>query len=213
MKTILITGASGGIGSAIKENLEAAGHKVLSPSQAEADLSKRKDIEKLKEKILQEVDHIDWIICSHGFIDTETVLEQMTPEHIDATFTINTLSIIYLAQQFLSCIPAGGGIISLSSAAGIQANGRISIYSASKAAVNSFMQAMARNRPEQKFYALCPGPTNTPMRERTAGDASKQQSPDVVAVVAADLVEGKGEYKSGDVILVKNGETSISSRL
>jgi NAD(P)-dependent dehydrogenase (short-subunit alcohol dehydrogenase family) len=157
---------------------------------------------------LQDVDHIDWVVCAHGFIDTETVLEEVQPENIEATFAINAFSIFYLAQQFLRHMPAGGGMIAISSSAGIQANGRMAAYSASKAAVNSFIQAMARNRPEQKFFAVCPGPTNTAMRERVAGDAAKMQSPDVVAKVVADLVTGTTDNKSGDVILVKDGAIS-----
>ncbi len=191
MKTILLTGANGGIGTAIGRQLQDADHTVIGVTRADADLGDSEAIKKLKEKVLKETDHIDWLVCAHGFIDTETVLEQMTPENIEKTFQVNTLSIIYLAQQFLPHIPQGGGIIALSSSAGIQANGRTAPYSASKAAVNSFMQALARNRPEQKFFSVCPGPTNTAMRENLAHDAAKQQSPDTVAAVIVDIVNEK----------------------
>lgn len=208
MKTILVTGAHGGIGEAVIERLKAAGHKVVAVGRKDADLSKVSDIEKLQEKMLGEVDHVDWIVCAHGYIDPSTILEEQSPKSIEATFRINALSIIYLAQQFLQHIPAGGGIVAISSAAGVQPNGRMAAYSASKAAVNSFMQAMARNRSEQKFFALCPGPTNTAMRERIAGDAARMQSPAVVAEVVADLIDEKTQNKSGDIILVKDGTVS-----
>jgi len=206
---ILLTGASGGIGQVVKITLETAGHEVVTPTHEEVDLINPKEVAVLAEK----TGNIDWLVCSQGFIDQETTLEHMTPENIENTFKVNILSVIYLAQQFLPHLSKDGGIITLSSSAGVNANGRFAPYSASKAAVNSFMQALARNRPEQKFFAVAPGPTNTRMRNRVASDATNQQSPEVVANVVKELLSTTGKYKSGDVLLVKNGETSVVSKI
>jgi len=213
MKTVLLTGARGGIGTAISTLLKQCGHNVIEVDRRDADLASFEDIAKLKERVLSETSNIEWVVCAHGFIDAETVLEKQTPENIAATFDINTLSIAYFAHEFLPHIPKGGGIIALSSSAGLQANGRFATYSASKAAVNSFVQGLARNRPDQKFFAICPGPTNTEMRERVAGDAAKMQSPKVVAEVVATLVENAAEYASGDLILIKDSVVSIAGRV
>ncbi len=207
MKTILVTGAHGGIGEAIVESLTGVGHTVIAIGREDADLSKFIDIQKLQKKVLDKVDHIDWLVCAHGYIDPKVVLEEQTPESIETTFLVNTVSVVYLAQLFLQHIPRNGGMIVLSSAAGIEANGRIAAYSASKAAVNSFIQALAHNRKEQKFFAVCPGPTNTTMRERLAGDAAKMQSPAAVAEVVTNLIEQKTENRSGDILLIKDSRT------
>ncbi len=210
---ILLTGAAGGIGSVIVQTLKAQGHTVLPVTRADADLGNIESVRALKEKFEKEETKIDWIVCSHGFIDNEMVLENMTAENIENTFRTNILSVIFLAQQFLPLLPEGGGMISLSSSAGINANGRFAPYSASKAAVNTFMQAMARNRPALKFFAVAPGPTNTGMRNKVAGDATNQQPPEAVAHVVAEIISGKGSYSSGNVILVKSGEVSIVSKI
>lgn len=210
---ILLTGAAGGIGSVIEQTLKAAGHSVLPVTRADADLGSVESVKALKEKLEKEQAKIDWIVCSHGFIDQETVLENMTPENIENTFRVNILSVIFLTQQFLPLLPEGGGMISLSSSAGVNANGRFAPYSASKAAVNTFMQAMARNRPTLKFFAVAPGPTNTGMRNKVAGDASNQQPPEAVADIVGELISGKGSHSSGDVILVRSGEVSIVSKI
>ena len=213
MKTILVTGAHGGIGEAIVETLTSAGHKVIGVDLTDADVSKYADVQKLQEKVLQDVDHIDWLVCAHGYLDPTIILEEQTPESIEATFMINSVSIAFLARAFLRHIPAGGGMIALSSTAGIHASGATPVYSASKAAVDGFMQALAHNRKDQTFYALCPGPTNTILREKYAHDATKQQGPEVVANVVRELVDGTGEHASGDVIVVRDGTTSTFERL
>jgi NAD(P)-dependent dehydrogenase (short-subunit alcohol dehydrogenase family) len=210
---ILLTGSNGGIGSVIKETLEKAGHTVIAVSRVDADLTSASSIKALKEKFEKENTKIDWVVCSHGFIDQETMLEQMTEANIENTFRVDILSIIYLAQQFLPLIPSGGGMVALSSSAGVNANGKFAPYSAAKAAVNTFMQALARNRSDKKFFAIAPGPTNTGMRNKVANDANNQQPPEAVANVIAELLAGKGEFKSGDVILVKSGAISTVSSI
>ena len=210
MKTILLTGAGGGIGSVIKKALEQSGDRVIGIGRADADLSVHSDIQKLQDKAQG---GIDWLVCAHGYIDTETDLEKQRPEDIKTTFDVNIISLVYLTQILLPHIRSGGGVIFISSSAGLNPNGRYAAYSASKAAVNAFSQALAHNKPELVCVSVCPGPTNTGMRERVAHDAAKHQSPEVIAAVVADILNGKGEYKSGDVVLVKDGLTSIASRI
>jgi len=226
MQTILVTGASGGIGSAIMEALSALPHIQIIAVDKEnraqtgggiifenADISSHQPIEKLRDKTTKQFPKIDWLVASHGFIDTETNLEKERHEDIEATFSINTLSVIYLTQLFLPHFKADGGIIALSSTAGLKGNGRYAAYSASKAAVNNFMQAMARNRPELNFITICPGPTSTPMREKIAGDAATKQNPSAIAQTVLGIVLGKTDYKSGDIIVVRDGQEELVSRL
>ncbi len=211
MKTILLTGADGGIGSAIKETLETAGNEVIPITRADADLSSYSDIEKLEQKISAEGTKIDWIVCAHGYIDTETDLEKQSVEAIETTFKINSLSLIYIAKYFLKDLNQGGGMIFLSSSAGVEANGRTAAYSASKAAVNNLAQGLARNRSEFSFISICPGPTNTQMRERLAHDSSTKQSPALIADIAHKIISEESAYKSGDIVSIKDGEEKLVS--
>lgn len=213
MRTILLTGATGGIGAMIREALREKGDTVIGVGRADADLSSYDEIKKLSEKILAETPRFDWIICAHGFIDTETNLERQEPANIERTFAVNTLSLFFIAQLFLKSIAPEGGMVFLSSTAGINASGRFAAYSASKAAVNSFAQALARNRPELSFYSVCPGPTNTQMREKIAADANSSQPPTIVANVIGDIISGEATYASGDIIVVQDGKVSVASRL
>ena len=51
------------------------------------------------------------------------------------------------------------------------------------------------------------------MRERVAGDAAKMQSPVVVAEVVNRLVGDTTNYKSGDLILIKDGVVSVAGQI
>lgn len=212
MATILVTGASGGIGGAIVSSLKEAGHTVVAISHSDADLTSYSAVEQLKEKVAAS-GPLDWVVCSHGFLDDSTSIDDESPEDMQKTFAVNTFSLFYIAKLFTPMLSKNGGMVFISSTAGLQANGRVASYSASKAAVNSLAQALARNKPDYTFFSVCPGPTNTPMRERTAHDAATKQSPSVVADMVRALVEGTGDYRSGDVVVVKDTTVSIASRL
>ncbi len=164
---ILLTGSTGGIGSAIKDSLKD--HDIVCVARA--------DIETDKE--------FDWLICAHGVINEEDMIE---------TFMANTLSNIHLAQSIKT-----KNIIFISSTSGIKGNSLFPIYSASKAALNAYCKAIASNT---NCYALCPGPTNTKMW-RGLGLEGEAQDPSCVAKAVQIIMDG--EFKSGDIIIVRNG--------
>jgi short-subunit dehydrogenase len=232
MKTILVTGAYGGIGAAItrmlaqensyviavgldKDRLEALQHELSSEkcSAFIANLALHKDTVSLKRGVLSEFESIDWVINSVGFADTNLDFETQSAETIEQTFRVNTFSSIFLTQQFVNHIAPKGGFVHISSMAGINANGRFAVYSASKAAVNNFVQAMARRYPDVFSLVLCPGPTNTSMRERIAKDATEHQNPEVIAETIRRIVCGESDYRSGDIVTILDGIESIHSRV
>jgi short-subunit dehydrogenase len=213
MKTILLTGASGGIGSAISEALRTAGHTVIGVTREDADVTAPEAVRALKERMLKNAAQIDWLVCAHGFIDAETNLEKERPEDIRKTFDVNIVSLLYLLQQFQPHLSHNGGMIALSSSAGLVPNGKYAAYSASKAAVNAFMLASARANEQLQFVTICPARTNTAMRARIASDASESQDPRAVAAVVTNIIDGSAGYKSGDTISVRDGAASIASRL
>lgn len=220
MKTIVVTGASGGIGQAIVRILSGQFHIIAivhstsdsnifegfaSVKTHSADVTQPDSLRLLA----TEIGPIDWIICAHGMIDAETELEKQTSANIEDTFRVNIISLLYIAQTFLAQLKTG--MVFIGSTSGISANGRYMAYSASKAGVNSLAQALARNRERQIFISLCPGPTLTEMRERIG--AAGGQDPLLVAQTVARIVTRSGEYKSGDVISLYDGIEETVSRL
>jgi len=171
---ILLTGSSGGIGSAIKEVLKD--HEVICVRHADP-------------APVQLID-IDWLICAHGVIDEEDIL---------GTFMANTISSIYLAEQLKNA-----RIIFISSTAA-RGNDTYPIYAASKAALNTYCKSISKKR---ECYAICPGPTDTPMWQRL-DIPGKAQSPTAVADAVSRIINSAGIYTSGDIITVRNGTITL----
>lgn len=178
-----------------------------------ADLSSFPEIAGLEASIASAKLDLDWLVFAHGFIDRETMIEKQRPEDILNTFQVNVLSIIHLCQLFLKHLRDGGGIICVSSTAGLEANGRYAAYSASKAAVNNFMQGLARNQPALTLLTVCAGPTKTAMLEKIGGDMAGAQDVSSVTDVILRLMARTADYKSGDIIVVRDGLATLGGRL
>ena len=178
-----------------------------------ADLSSFAGITALEASIAKRNMDLDWLVFAHGFIDSETMIEKQRPEDILTTFQVNVLSVIHLCQLFLKHMRDGSGIICVSSTAGLEANGRYAAYSASKAAVNNFMQGLARNRPALTVFTVCAGPTRTAMLEKIGGDVAGAQDVRAVTDVILRLMARPADYKSGDLIVVRESQVTLGGRL
>jgi NAD(P)-dependent dehydrogenase (short-subunit alcohol dehydrogenase family) len=178
-----------------------------------ADLASFAEITALEASIAKRNIALDWLVFAHGLIDRETIIEKQRPEDILATFQVNVLSVIHLCQLFLKHLRDGGGIICVSSTAGLEANGRYAAYSASKAAVNNFMQGLARNRPALTVFTICAGPTRTAMLEKIGGDMADAQEVSAVTDVILRLMAGPADSMSGDIIVVRDGQVTLAGRL
>ena len=218
MKTIMVTGASGDIGACIVSHLRREGYDVIAVIHDAArgattpalagietyitDISMPTEVAALAKAITRP---ISWIVAAHGYMSTELDFMKMSTDEVAQTFAINTFSILSLTKFFLPTLEKG--LVVISSTAGLSANGKVAAYSASKAAVNSLVQGFARNKSEHTFLALCPGPTKGKMREKIGAEGG--QDPSLVADALLALIAENGEYKSGDIVSVKDGVRTL----
>lgn len=179
-----------------------------------SDLSSFAQVRRLASQLLRKKIKLDWVINFVGLAGEQKPLLKQSSKNIDRLVGVNLLSAIYAVQQLLPFMLPGGGIINVSSTAGLRPNGRHAVYSAAKAGLIAFTSAMARAAADIEpynlsFVTVCPGPTNTQMRQDLMGDAAMHQSPNVVANTIKKVI--RGNYKNGDVLLVEKGACQVIS--
>jgi len=201
---ILILGSTGGIGQEITDLLTKDGHSLILHSKKDFNLEKDEDIKKLCDQVIKNYDKIDWIINSAGYISQTDEIEN----NFSSTFNINVFSIIKIFSHLKKIISLDGGIINISSTAGLRGNGKFKIYSSSKGALNMYATSLAKDfafeKTNLKSIIISPGPTNTKMREAISDDATKHQSPEIIAVCISEILNGKSVYKNGSHIIIEN---------
>ncbi|MBT51872.1 MAG: oxidoreductase [Mameliella sp.] len=173
MKTILITGATDGIGRETARRLATLGHHLLihgrstdklnttaaelrslqGAGQVEtfrADLSRLGDVARLAKEITARHDRLDVLINNAGVLKTD---DPVTPDGLDLRFVVNTLAPALLTRRLLPIIPQDGRIVHLSSAAqapvdlealaGHRRLDAMPAYAQSKLALTIWSQALA----------------------------------------------------------------------
>jgi len=136
-KTILLTGATDGIGLETAKRLAADGHTLLLHGRSEAklerteqallgkspdalietycaDLSRLQDVDALGEQIQHQHTELDIIINNAGVFKTAN---PRTPDGFDLRFIVNTVAPYVLTQLLLPRLNTKGRVINLSSAA------------------------------------------------------------------------------------------------
>ena len=188
-KVVVVTGAAGGIGTAIATRFASEGARVVvtdvnaegveavaaairaSGGRARGvtgDISKAKDCKAVVADVLAEEGRID-VLCNNAGINRRGALLTLTAEDWDLSFAVNIDAMFHLCQAALPGMIAegGGAIVNTASQWGLYpAPGHIA-YNVTKAAVASFTQNLARDYAPQKIRvnAVCPGEIHTPMLE------------------------------------------------
>lgn len=172
-KVAVVTGASKGIGAAIAKHLAAEGASVVvnySSSQdaannvvaeivrgggkavaVKADMSQKADIERLYTATKNAFGAIDILVNNAG-IYTPAPLEEITEEHFHKQVNLNVLGLVLSTQEAVKHFsPAGGSIINISSVVSSLGLAGLSVYSSTKAAVDSITRALAKELAPRKI--------------------------------------------------------------
>lgn len=177
--TVLITGASGGVGRATVQLFHDKGWKVVGVDRSEqapefpadglfiqADISNPEDIKRVYDTTLTYCDHLNAVINNAAYQITKPILDT-TAEEWDTVMASNLRSVflgVKLAHPLL--VKAGGGaIVNVSSVHAVATSANISAYAASKGGLLALTRAMAIEfaANDIRVNAILPGAVDTPM--------------------------------------------------
>ena len=211
-KTIVVTGASSGIGQQCAITCSQMGAKVvliarnehrlsetLSQMEGEGHLSVSFDLTEfagLKEKvreIVSEAGPIDGLVNCAG-ISTTLPLKLMDAQKMDEFFHANVFSAIELTRHFCqigNVRKEGASIIFLSSIMGMVGDNGKSLYSMTKGALLSAVRSLACEYARRKirFNAISPGAILTPINQ----NLPHMKNPEARAALEAKHLLGLGE--------------------
>jgi 3-hydroxybutyrate dehydrogenase len=175
-RAALVTGAAGGIGSAIVSRLEADGWDVLGVDVADADLTIREGNRAVVELALERFGRLDAIVPNAGFQHVAPVTE--FPEDTwDALVAILLTSPFLLAKYAWEALSASGDgrIVVIASAHSLVASPFKAGYVSAKHGVLGLVKALALEGGPAGIQAsaVCPGFVRTPLVEAQITDQTK----------------------------------------
>ena len=193
--TALVTGAAGGIGSAIVRKLRAEGFGVQ-----ELDLVNGFDV--TDPEAWEHIGSVDLACLNAGVITGESEIAALTDEQYRRAVAVNVDGVVYGVRRLDRVMPRGSTIVVTASLAGLTAIADDPIYGLTKHAVVGFVRSVAGQLSERgiRIQAVCPGWADTPLttngfRQDLEERGFRLLSPEAVAegVWAAYKSEGTGE--------------------
>ena len=234
-KTILVTGASSGIGQATAVECAQMGAEVVITgrdterlqatadlvgnlkAQIAADLTNKEDVERL----VASLPPLDGAVLCAGN-STTLPLQFGSREKFDEMFNVNFFAPVELLRLMYKkkVLQKGASVVLIASIGGTHSfmpgNG---VYGASKAALNSLMKYAAREYASRKIRvnSICPGMVDTPLihrgtitEEQLAEDAKRYPlgrygKPDDIANGAVYLLSDASSWLTGHDLVIDGG--------
>lgn len=236
-KTILVTGASSGIGKASAIECSKMGATLiitgrdqerlnetllqLRPSNHQAHIADLNDEESATE-LISYLPKLDGIVLCAG-INQTLPISFLSRKKLDGIFNINFFSQVELLRIILKkkLLKENASVVALSSIGGnFTFSPGAAAYGASKAALLSWMRSCAKElAPKYRVNCICPGQINTPMNSQ--GNISEEQyniyresipmkrfgEPEEVALAVVYLLSDATRWITGTTITIDGGTT------
>jgi cyclic-di-GMP-binding biofilm dispersal mediator protein len=208
-RSVLVAGASGGLGSAIASILAERGDALTLVARDQARLSALdvaghrvaldlRDPDASSAAVAAAVEAnggLDVVVNAVGVVAFGT-LDELSVDAMEELFLTNTFVPIMLAKASLAAMNPGGVIVNISGVIAEQNMPGMAAYGASKAAVQSFDQALTREARRKKIRVIDARPPHT--ETGLAGRAIEGEAPRMpeglapidVARVICDAVDG-----------------------
>jgi NAD(P)-dependent dehydrogenase (short-subunit alcohol dehydrogenase family) len=224
-KVAVITGGTSGMGLATAKRFVAEGAQVFimgrrrteldaavteigkNVTGVQGDIAELSDLDKLYATIKASKGYLDIVFANAG-IGEFSPLGAITPEHFDKIFDVNVRGTLFSVQKALPLLRDGGSIILTGSIASIKGIPAFGVYSASKAAIRSFVRTWTMDLKDRKIRAnvLSPGTIDTPI----LGPLPKEVIAELVAGIPMGRMGESDEIASTAVFLASDDASFIS---
>ena len=208
MKTVLITGASNGIGRTLARNLVLDGFQVVANynkseesaklmqkgydiSIFKADVSKSEEVEKIVDFTIKKYGKIDILINNAG-IDSIGLFTEIKEEEWNNIINVNLSSVFLVTQKAVKDMISRkeGCIINISSVWGMVGASCEVAYSVSKAGIDAMTKSLAKELGPSniRVNSIAPGIIDTKMNE----NLSKEEKQEIIKEIPLGRI-GKTE--------------------
>jgi len=244
-KTVIVTGGARGIGGAVVQAFAEAGADVVIADRrledandtatnlseiyrrrivaVQTDVTKREDIEKLRDETLSMFGKIDVLVNCAGW-DRLLPFLKTTPDLWQKILTINFLGVVNMCHVILPHMVERkqGTIINISSDTGRVGSFGEAIYASSKAAIMAFSKTIAREhaRDNIRVNVVSPGLCDTPLIDEMREDEftakilssivnfiplKRLGRPEEIAPLVVFLASEAASYITGQVYSINGG--------
>ncbi len=241
-RTVIITGGSRGLGEGIVQHFLDAGDRVATCARSEtdavrewlsdpryaerflfrkADLADRDQCTRFVKDVIAEWKSVDVLVNNAG-VARDGILALFSDEDSDLVIDLNLKATIHLTRHVARNMLAHGGgrIVNISSIVGLTGYRGLTVYGATKAALDGFTRALARELGPKKITvnSMAPGYLRTDMSHgldeaqldqivrRTP--AGRLGDPEDVARAIAFLVDERNDWITGHVLVLDGGLTA-----
>ena len=220
-KTIIVTGASRGIGHEIVKIAEKKGHMVYSISRnikalkdysfkypRQVDLANEDSIDKFSSEVKNDGVKVDALINNAGAFLNKP-FEKISKKEFEYIFQVNVFGLSSITRKVLPIIDSKGHIVNITSMGGINGAAKftgLSAYSSSKGAVNILTELLAEEYKEKgpSFNALAFGAVQTEMLEEAFPGLKAPISAKEIADFILDFSLQGQKYFNGKIIPVSS---------
>jgi len=220
-KTIVVTGASKGIGFELVRFLVSQGHVVYALSRdikalvaseklhpISLDLTDEESIIKFAEQLNSNQISIDALINNAGSLINQS-FSTTTKNDFEAIYRVNVFGLASITRLLLPLISSKGHVVNISSMGGIGGSAKfpgLSAYSSSKGAVNILTELLAEEYKETGpfFNGLALGAVQTEMLAKAFPGFKASLSPGEIAPYIAQFALTGQQFYNGKVLPISS---------
>ncbi len=219
--SLVVAGRHDDAGMALANELRALGVDV---EFMRADVRREEDVRSLIDKTVARFGRLDVAVNNAGTEGKPGPVTEQTSDSYAAMFDTNVLgTLLSLKHKMRVMQPQGSGtIVNISSTMGERGAANLSLYTASKHAVEGLTKSTALEGAlfGVRVNAVAPGPTETGMLDRLTGTPDKKAAffaavplkrgamPEEIADAIVFLASSKASFITGQIIRINGGKTA-----